>query len=325
LKKKGKAEKKFEKKGDKKKQETKSSPDSSPTSSPLLGPIASPFDQKFVTNKSINAVTTSSLDGKANQKGSANTLGDGWTVYKDVRKEKRLARHQKKKELAEQRRQENIARGDIKAAEAEKEFRAAAARADTVDEDEVYAPKKGTRATKKKKKKAIASSQSIVVSSESDLVRLILRLFSNLPNNVNFFTVSNLAQSLQEATGQAWNKKFKKVYGSLPTFLKKHEEFTLTDNNDQVIVRVKSQRTEVRSDQASQQSQAKAVKSTSHSTKKHSVSRVEVSDSESNSCIRILLVIIVIVVVAVITLASIEGGPGGASALFKSLLKKLTK
>jgi len=130
--------------------------------------------------------------------------------------------------------------------------------------------------------------------------------------------VSNLAQSIQEATGQSWNKKFKKIYGSLPTFLKKHEEFTLTDHNDQLLVRVKSQRTEGRSNQASQQGQTKAVKSTSHSTKKQ-VSRVQESESESNSCIRILLVMIVIVVVAVVTWASIEGGSGGPGALFKSL------
>jgi len=223
-----------------------SSPSSDDVASPTSSPRAviktsltlSPFDLKKSTTLSQSQ---SQLQFQLSQSQSQPQLVSGlsgmkdgddgsWKTVKDTKKEKYLQRLDKKKQQLELEAKAALAQGDLTLAAFGSSGETAAAsgalRTASADDDDELLPdlKKGLKNGKKKKSKK-KSVQLVNITNQVELIRLIYRLFANLPNNQTTFNVATLGQTIQDVTGQSWNKKFKKTYGTLLSFLETQPDF----------------------------------------------------------------------------------------------------
>jgi len=88
-----------------------------------------------------------------------------------------------------------------------------------------------TRLSKKKKK--ASRPPGLAVSNEKELADVIADFLHQSPNNT--MKLSAIGDKLQAVTKQSWNKKFKKRYGTILSFVSRRGEFVVR-NNDQVYL-----------------------------------------------------------------------------------------
>jgi len=200
--------------------------------------------------------------------------------------------------------------------------------------------------TKKKKSKTNNnnnnnnSSPNNNISNENDLVNIIISLINNLPNSQRL-TVSAVGDRLQDLTGHSWNKKFKKNYGTLKSFLEKRKEFHV-DSKDHVLIsqgggggggdvkskaKVKKVNTPIKPQKIKQ---PRSVEPGSEVTPSLSTTRSggkrgdnnNKSDESGMSAVRIFFVMILVITVLLLTLISLDGGSKHFFEQFKKFVKK---
>jgi len=177
----------------------------------------------------------------------------------------------------------------------------------------------------KKKKKTKTQNSSVHISNEQELVDAIILLINNLPNAAKI-TVSAVGDKLQEMTGHSWNKKWKKNFGPLKSFLEGRKEFTV-DGKDQVAVKQGKHEEPMKKQKAKKAPvvQAKQPKVKVNRPEQHtdvparsSSKRVEV-ESDSSSCVRIFFVLALVIAVLLFTLISVDAG---SSQYFEQIKKQ---
>jgi len=178
----------------------------------------------------------------------------------------------------------------------------------------------------RKKKKTKTQNNSVHISNEQELVDAIILLINNLPNAAKI-TVSAVGDKLQEMTGHSWNKKWKKNFGPLKTFLEGRKEFAV-DGKDQVAVKQVKHEEPLKLKAKPKKSpvvQAKQPKVKANRPEQHtdvpprSLSKRSDVESDSSSCVRIFFVLALVIAVLLFTLISVDAG---SSQYFEQIKKQ---
>jgi len=167
----------------------------------------------------------------------------------------------------------------------------------------------------KKKKKTKQQNNNIHISNENELVDAIIALINNVPNSAKI-TVSAVGDRLQEMTGHSWNKKWKKNYGPLKSFLEGRNEF-LIDSKDHVSLKQHKQesvqaKTKVKKQQAPVvQNKQQKLKNRTHENSEspsRSSNKRSLSSESEGSWFRIIFVIALVIAVLLFTIISLDAG-----------------
>jgi len=139
-----------------------------------------------------------------------------------------------------------------------------------------------------------------------------------------------VGDKLQEMTGHSWNKKWKKNFGPLKTFLEGRKEF-LVDAKDQVSIKpfkneaplktktkvkkapvIQTKQPKVKNNRAPEPNNSDSPSRSSQSSKR--------AESESDSsCVRIFFVLALVIAVLLFTLISLDAG---SNQYFQQLKKQ---
>jgi len=96
--------------------------------------------------------------------------------------------------------------------------------------------KKRNQSNNPKKKKKKPKKASIQISNNEELIAVLVKIVNNVPSDQHI-TSARVGEKLLDLIGESWNKKYKKTYGSIKTYLEAQTEFFIVDKDDHVTLK----------------------------------------------------------------------------------------
>lgn len=245
---------------------------------------------------------------------SATSFDDqDWEVVTNVRKEKRIAKREAKKNAQETEQQAAETRQkDVRLIDLDEHG--------VVKTETVFTQENSLKKSKKGKKKSAA----VQISSEDDAIKVLTSVL-DVPQG--FLVLSAVAERFQAATKIQWNKKLKTRFGSLKDFLVKHN-FTVTPENKVTApVRIQSVKASqskskgavavsgVNTKLAASSNSGKSSSSTSSSSQSKSASKQAQSNrgvrqaaapKKGNACMSSFMLVVAVLAAAVVAKVALD-------------------
>jgi len=214
----------------------------------------------------------------------------------------------------------------------------------------LYKKRKNNKLLKTRRKENQKKNHPLLeITNEDELLQCFINIVANVPKD-NRITAPGVGEKLQDLIGDSWNKKFKKDYGSIKTYIESKKEYFTMDKNENVSLKPqpieqkeekskgknKSEKGEKaqknKKDKAKPNKEKEKVSKKSKDSspsppqKKHKIkvqqqqNEVENEEESMGTCIKVTLIGLVIGV-AGLTLLTVEGS-SGLGSMFQQLLGK---
>jgi len=275
-------------------------------------------EQTKTTSQTTTTNTKTSLTNNNNNNNNNHKNEDDselpWVKVTNVKKIKAEVRKAKKKFLEEKKNEDEKKQAEDSLAQQQQQQSSSSSEPEVRKMKGQSLTQQQALPKKKKKTKTQNIQRTVHISNEQELVDAIILLINNLPNAAKI-TVSAVGDKLQEMTGHSWNKKWKKNFGPLKSFLEGRKEFAV-DSKDQVALKQHKHEAPLNLKSKAKKTpvvQAKQPKVKANRPEQHvdvparsSSKRTEVESS--SSCVRIFFVLALVIAVLLFTLISLDAG-----------------